>query len=110
MSEAVPQQAAAQQVSEARVAEARRKPLSRDRLIAILMVLPSILAIAIFVYGFIAWNIWASLTMWVGIGALNEFGPIRFPAAAFTALSNYQPLFTDPRFMGDLRNNAIFTA
>src|SRR5438477_169363 len=89
---------------------AGRKPLSRDRLIAILMVLPSILAVAIFVYGFIAWNIWASLTKWVGIGALNEFGPIRFPAADFTGLSNYQRLFTDPRFLGDLRNNAIFTA
>lgn len=89
---------------------AKRKPVSRDRLIAIFMVVPSIIAIALFVYGFIAWNIWASLTEWTGIAALNQVGPIRFPAAAFTGLTNYQNLFSNPLFVGDLRNNGIFTA
>ena len=42
-------------------APARRKPASRDQLVAVLMVTPSIVAIALFVYGFIAWNGWASV-------------------------------------------------
>jgi glucose/mannose transport system permease protein len=86
-----------------------RRPMSRDRLTAILMLLPSILAIALFVYGFIAWNGWASLTNWRGLGTMNQVGPIRFPAADFSGLSNYDRLFQTPRFLTDLRNNAIFT-
>ena len=88
---------------------ARRRPLSRDRLTAILMLVPSLIAIAFFVYWFIAWNVWASLTDWKGIGVLNQVGPLRFPAANFSGLYNYQRLFSDSRFLGDLRNNAIFT-
>lgn len=86
-----------------------RKPLSRDRLVAILMVMPSFLAIALFVYGFIAWNGWASLTGWRGIGEMNQVGPVRFPAADFVGLRNYERLFSDSRFLTDLRNNAFFT-
>jgi glucose/mannose transport system permease protein len=88
---------------------ARRKPPSRDRLIAVLMVLPSIVAIVIFVYGFITWNAWASLTDWKGLGTMQQFGPFRFPDADFQGLANYQRLFDTPRFVNDLRNNAIFT-
>ncbi len=91
-------------------ARSRRKPASRDRLVAILMVLPSFVAIALFVYGFIAWNGWASLTDWRGLGKMNQVGPVRFPAAPFAGLYNYDRLFQDDRFLIDLRNNAIFTA
>ncbi|MGA7730102.1 MAG: sugar ABC transporter permease [Chloroflexia bacterium] len=73
------------------------------------MLLPSILAIAIFVYGFIAWNAWASLTDWRSLGQLHQVGPMRFPAADFAGLTNYQRLFETPRFITDIRNNAIFT-
>jgi glucose/mannose transport system permease protein len=90
-------------------ARAGRKGLSRDRLTAILMLLPSILAIALFVYGFIAWNVWASLTNWRDLSTMNQVGPIRFPAADFYGLTNYQRLFETDRFITDLRNNAIFT-
>ena len=90
-------------------ARSRRKPASRDQLIAVLMVSPSIIAIAIFVYGFIAWNGWASLTNWQGLGPMNRVGPISFPAADFVGLENYERLFANSRFLGDLRNNAIFT-
>lgn len=88
---------------------ARRKPLSRDHLSAICMVLPSIFAIALFVYGFIAWNGWASLTNWRGLGTMNQVGPIRFPAADFAGLNNYDRLFHTDRFLTDLSNNGIFT-
>jgi glucose/mannose transport system permease protein len=90
-------------------AESARKPVSRDRLTAMLMLLPSVLAIAVFVYGFIAWNGWASLTDWRGLGIMPQFGPIRFPAGDFYGLENYTKLFADTRFQIDLRNNAIFT-
>lgn len=90
-------------------ARGHRRPMSRDRLIAILMVLPSFLAIALFVYGFIAWNGWASLTNWRGIGMMNEVGPVRFPAADFVGLDNYAHIFSDTRFQTDIGNNAIFT-
>ncbi len=86
-----------------------RQPISRDRLSALLMILPSIIAIALFVYGFIAWNGWASLTNWRGLGSMNQVGPIRFPAADFYGLNNYDRLFNTPRFVTDLENNGIFT-
>lgn len=90
-------------------AQSGRTPISRDRLSAILMVLPSIIAIALFVYGFIAWNGWASLTNWRGLGSMNQIGPIRFPAADFYGLNNYDRLFQTDRFLTDLRNNGLFT-
>src|SRR6266487_4047913 len=90
-------------------APARRKPVSRDRLVAILMVTPSILAIAIFVYSFIALNAWSALTNWRGLAPMNRFGPISFPAADFVGFQNFERLFNDSRFQIDLRNNAIFT-
>jgi glucose/mannose transport system permease protein len=101
--------AASPSVSVAVPASAGRKGINRDRLTAILMVLPSIVAVALFVYGFIAWNAWASLTKWDGLGQMTQLGPLRFPAAEFVGLNNYQRLFETPRFITDVRNNAIFT-
>ena len=40
---------------------------SRERLIAFLMVLPSIILLGIFVYGFIGWTTAVSLSQWDGI-------------------------------------------
>jgi glucose/mannose transport system permease protein len=73
------------------------------------MVLPSIVAVGLFVYGFIAWNAWASLLKWDGLGQVTQVGPMRFPTADFIGLENYQRLFQTPRFITDIRNNAIFT-
>src|SRR5437588_817529 len=87
-------------------ARAGRKPVSRDRLTAMLMLLPSIVAIALFVYGFIALNAWSALTNWRGLPPMNRFGPIAFPAAYFSGLHNFLRLFSDSRFLIDLRNNA----
>jgi glucose/mannose transport system permease protein len=89
--------------------ESARKPVSRDRMIAFLMLLPSVIAIALFVYEFISWNGWASLTDWRGLGIMPQFGPVRFPAGDFVGLDNYAKLFADNRFQIDLRNNGIFT-
>lgn len=36
----------------------------RDRILAFLVLLPSVLAVGVFVYGFIGQNLWVSLTDW----------------------------------------------
>ncbi len=67
--------------------------LNKDRIKAFLTLLPSIILIAIFVYGFIGNTFWLSLTDWGGVGALAE-NPIR----NFAGLTNYKDLFTS--FLG----------
>lgn len=112
MSNVVTPQAPARSAAEVQsvaLAAGARKPISRDRLTAILMLLPSVLAIVLFVYGFIAWNAWASLTGWKGLGEMPQVGPVRFPAGDFIGLDNYGKLFSDNRFIKDLVNNGIFT-
>ena len=70
-----------------------------ERIIAVLVILPSILAIAIFVYGFIGFTGFASLTKWNNL--LPDFTLVGF--------SNYQRLFANQRFQIDLRNTVSFT-
>jgi len=62
---------------------------SRDRLKAFLTLLPSIILIGIFVYGFIGETIWTSLTDWGGSGSLSLT-----PEKNFIGLANYVELFT----------------
>jgi glucose/mannose transport system permease protein len=82
---------------------------NRDFIIAVLMILPSLLAVGIFVYGFIGQTFWASLTDWgrdpVQALAVN-------PQLRFVGLENYLQLFTstiDVRFRQDLINMVFFT-
>ncbi|HET9494071.1 MAG TPA: sugar ABC transporter permease [Chloroflexia bacterium] len=86
-----------------------RRPLRGDRLTAVLMLLPSVVAVLLFVYGFITWNGWASLTSWRGLGQMPQLGPIRMPGGDFVGLDNYARMFGDRRFVTDLTNNGIFT-
>jgi glucose/mannose transport system permease protein len=86
-----------------------------DRVIALLCILPSILAIGIFVYAFIAWTGWASLLRWndlMPLRALPGLPDIKIlpPAAAWASLDNYVRLLTaDQRFQIDLQNTVVFT-
>lgn len=73
---------------------------TRERLLAVALVSPSILAIAIFVYGFIGWSARVSLSAWQGL----------LPNYAWVGLANYAQLLRDRRFQIDMRNTAIFTA
>ena len=66
-----------------------RQIQTKDRLLAFLMLLPSILLIALFVYGFIANTFWISMTDWGGVAALAEK-----PVKNFVGLRNYVELFT----------------
>ncbi len=71
----------------------------RDQIGGFLLVLPSLAAVAIFVYGFILWSVRVSLSQWKGLT----------PDYTFVGLRNYLNLFNDPRFMIDIRNTVVFT-
>jgi glucose/mannose transport system permease protein len=67
---------------------------------AFFLVLPSIVAVAVFVYGFIAWTVRVSFTSWKGL----------LPDYTWAGLKNYITLFTtDSRFQVDIRNTIMFT-
>jgi glucose/mannose transport system permease protein len=66
----------------------------------LLLILPSLIALAVFVYGFLGWNIRVSLSSWRGL----------VPAHDFVGLDNYAALFGDLRFTRfDVPNIALFT-
>lgn len=72
----------------------------KDRYLSILLISPSILAVLIFVYGFIAWSVRVSLSKWKGLTA----------DYTWVAFENYRKLiFEDARFMVDIRNTLTFT-
>ena len=70
-----------------------------EKILSISLLAPSIVAVAIFVYGFIAWSIRVSLSKWKGL----------LPDYTWAGLSQYTYLFHDARFMIDIRNTAVFT-
>ncbi len=78
--------------------------LNRDRLFAVLMILPSIILLAIFVYGFIGQTFLWSLTDWSGLAANAPKDYIGF--------ENYEELFSGFggfRFRQELVNTFFFT-
>ena len=82
-----------------------RRRVNRDRLIAVLMLSPSIVLVAIFVYGFIGSTAYTSLT---DSNALQQLS--RQPAN-FVGLRNYGELFTSvlyQRFRFDIMNTVFF--
>ncbi|WP_272701623.1 carbohydrate ABC transporter permease [Desulfovibrio sp. Fe33] len=62
---------------------------SRDKWKAFLTLLPSMILIGVFVYGFIGNTIWTSMTDWGGVGSLALD-----PQKNFVGLENYVDLFT----------------
>jgi len=72
---------------------------NKDRYLSIILISPSILAVLIFVYGFIGWSIRVSLSNWKGLN----------PDYSWAGFKNYLGLFSDPRFHVDIRNTLIFT-
>ncbi|HEX6035999.1 MAG TPA: sugar ABC transporter permease [Anaerolineales bacterium] len=71
-----------------------------ETLLSIALLFPSIVAVGIFVYGFIAWSIRVSLSQWKGLT----------PDYTFVGLQQYTNLiFNDQRFLIDIRNTAVFT-
>ncbi|WP_336885125.1 sugar ABC transporter permease [Caldalkalibacillus salinus] len=73
--------------------------MSSEKVLPFLFILPSIIAIAIFVYGFISWTGYVSLTNWTTL----------VKDLSFAGLKNYAFLFNDYRFQSDMRNTLFFT-
>ena len=71
-----------------------------ETLLSFALLFPSMVAVAIFVYGFIAWSVRVSLSKWKGLN----------PDYTFVGLKQYTDLiFHDQRFLIDVRNTAVFT-
>jgi glucose/mannose transport system permease protein len=73
--------------------------VTRDRVISLALIAPSILAIAVFVYGMIAWT---------GFVSLTKANDLSFDLS-LRGLANYQSVFSNIRFQLDLRNTVVFT-
>ncbi|HEY6073827.1 MAG TPA: sugar ABC transporter permease, partial [Anaerolineales bacterium] len=72
----------------------------KDELIlTITLLLPSIVAVAIFVYGFIGWSVRVSFSAWKGL----------LPDYTWVGLDQYIELFHSQRFLIDVRNTGVFT-
>src|SRR5262245_40626559 len=65
----------------------------------LLLCSPSLLALGIFVYYFLGWNIRVSFTSWLG----------QKPIYDWVGLRNYRELLANERFQLDVRNLAVFT-
>jgi len=71
----------------------------KDRILSIALVSPSIIAMFIFIYGFIGFTAYSSLSNW------NKLKP----DFTFVGLANYTRLFQSQRFIIDMRNTFTFT-
>ena len=81
-----------------------KKPKRRfnsDRVQSILLVIPSLVAVAIFVYMFISLSFYYSISNW---RSLKRDLSIREPF-----YQTYAEMFSMPRFQTDLRNTVVFT-
>jgi glucose/mannose transport system permease protein len=69
-----------------------------ERTVAVLLLAPSVIAVAIFVYGFIGFTGYSSLSNWKSL----------VPDFTFVGFENYKSLFAYPRFQIDMRNLVTF--
>jgi glucose/mannose transport system permease protein len=74
--------------------------LTRDRKIAIALITPAVIAVAVFVYGMIGWSVWVSL---------SKANDLSFDMR-LNGFANYAAVFANVRFQLDLRNTVVFTA
>ena len=78
-----------------------RRGMLTERAQSFLILLPSFIAIGIFVYIFIAFTFWVSVSKWNSLKInLSPSSPL---------LQNYSNLFAQSRFQADLRNTLVFT-
>jgi len=76
------------------------KESGRERRISMLLLAPSFLLVLLFVYGFISWSGYISMSAWRGL----------VPDYTFVGLKQYASLLQQPRFIQDLINTGLFTA
>lgn len=75
-----------------------RRWLRGDMVLAVLVLLPSIIAVAVFIYGFIGWTFYISMSDWKS----------SIPDFTFVGLKNWTRLINDRRFQMDLRNHLYY--
>src|SRR5918912_3012203 len=78
---------------------AGRRLVTSDRLISLALITPSVILVAVFVYGFIGRTFYVSLVRW------NDLAP----DYTFVGWTNYLRLLDTERFQIDLRNTLVFT-
>jgi glucose/mannose transport system permease protein len=66
---------------------------------AIVLIIPSVFAVAVFVYGFIGWS---------AVVSVSEWNTVR-PDYTYVGLDNFRDLFDNFRFQIDVRNTVVFT-
>jgi glucose/mannose transport system permease protein len=80
--------------------------MRRQRLWAIAVLVPALVSTAIFVYGFVLWTGYASLTDWNTMKRVKGF----LPDSPYVGLDNYQAVFQTPRFWtNDVFTTVVFT-
>ena len=75
----------------------------KDKIWGFLVVSPSVVAIAIFVYGFISLTVRSSFSNW------NSFSSLLRGIYQFVGFRNYHRIFMDWRFQTDIWNTLFFT-
>ncbi|MFP4021025.1 MAG: carbohydrate ABC transporter permease, partial [Halanaerobium sp.] len=75
----------------------------KESLTSLAILSPSIITLAVFVYGFIARSVQISLLDW------DTFGNFMRKAKDYVGLENYIDLFSTSRFQTDLWNTLYFT-
>jgi glucose/mannose transport system permease protein len=79
------------------------KGITKKKLLGLIILSPTIVALGIFVYIFIGWTTRVSFSNW------NSFTALLKGEYKFVGFSNYLKLFSDPRFQTDLWNTLYFT-
>ena len=74
--------------------------LRGDKTIAVVVLIPSMVAVAIFIYFFIAYTFFVSVVKW----------PTLLPDYTFVGLDNWIRMFNDDRFRIDMRNLVLYAA
>ncbi len=80
------------------VVKKRRTRIDRDMVLAILVLMPSIIAVAVFIYSFIGWTFWISAVNWNDV----------VPDYKFVGLQNWLIMLANSRFQTDIRNLLMY--
>ncbi len=75
------------------------RALASERAVAVALIVPSVVAVFVFVYGFIGWSALVSVSDWDSVR----------PDYTFVGLDNFRDLFRNFRFQIDIRNTVVFT-
>jgi glucose/mannose transport system permease protein len=75
------------------------RSLTSERTAAVSLIVPSLIAVSVFVYGFIGWS---------AVVSVSEWDTVR-PDYTYVGLDNFRYLFGNFRFQIDIRNTVMFT-